>query len=167
MRSICEALLMTYCTASRRTQNASFCVLTAPKHLSCPHLAPHSHRSISWRQLERDGWLKRKEGEQDQDRHSLQTRAVGLATHSVSVIKAIFILFLAFPILSESFVSYITKKINTPKCYLFTSSGLRSCTDESQPVCASNGQNYLNECVFCNKKKFIDKTLKFDHYGVC
>lgn len=47
-----------------------------------------------------------------------------------------------------------------------TSDGNCICTRQYQPICASDGVTYSNQCSFDCKKKY-NRELDIEYYGVC
>ncbi|XP_032951931.1 sperm-associated acrosin inhibitor-like [Rhinolophus ferrumequinum] len=83
-----------------------------------------------------------------------------------SLIKAIFIISLAFPLYSETGFSRPMDFREEPDCSIYEKNfGL--CTKERDQVCATNGKTYGNECYFCTDMIKSQRTFGFLRFGKC
>ncbi|XP_045685516.1 ovomucoid-like [Phyllostomus hastatus] len=83
-----------------------------------------------------------------------------------SRIRAIFIIALAMPLCSESFLTKPAIFRYLMACSLYSRS-LEMCTKDYFPVCATNGRTYSNKCTFCLALKENGGKLNLVHYGEC
>nr|XP_048275156.1 serine protease inhibitor Kazal-type 10-like [Myodes glareolus] len=63
--------------------------------------------------------------------------------------QIIFILALVIPFYHENTFAFPTEVGQKPNCDVYKSSPFM-CTRERDPICATNGHTYSNECIFCS-----------------
>ncbi|XP_027627458.1 serine protease inhibitor Kazal-type 10-like [Tupaia chinensis] len=67
-----------------------------------------------------------------------------------SWIKAVFIIVLAFSLFSETVLAALQLE-KQPDCRNFENR-VFMCNRITRPVCGTNGETYINECIFCSFK---------------
>ncbi|XP_050013834.1 serine protease inhibitor Kazal-type 10-like [Alexandromys fortis] len=80
--------------------------------------------------------------------------------------KFIFILALVFPLYHENTFAFSTKVRQKPDCNVYKNFPNR-CTRERNPICATNGRTYSNECVFCSAMITSKEKFNYRHHGPC
>ncbi|XP_058533621.1 ovomucoid-like [Ochotona princeps] len=76
-------------------------------------------------------------------------------------ITAVFIISLTFPFHSET--SFESPARRPPSCDMAAYS---ACSEQHDPVCASNGRTYGNSCKYCRALK-LTNAFWYKHYGEC
>nr|XP_010342820.1 ovomucoid-like [Saimiri boliviensis boliviensis] len=81
-------------------------------------------------------------------------------------IQASLIIMLALYFSSDTVTSRLPDNRKPPDCKAYGQLPFY-CTREYEPVCASNGISYGNECMFCLEVRKNKPSLTFEHWSEC
>ncbi|XP_012880995.1 PREDICTED: serine protease inhibitor Kazal-type 9 [Dipodomys ordii] len=88
-------------------------------------------------------------------------------TVSLSWMKFVCIIALMFPLHSDTSFTHAAHPHQMGLDCSVYENHLYACTRQYDPICASDGRTYSNECVFCSHKLSSQEDLALNHFGRC